>query len=93
MGAASGTQTAAFYYGGSDASPTITSNSGQLWDGSAWTTSPATLGTGRRSCGGSPAGTSSSALATCGTDASPANVTLTEEFNGAAVEVQTVTTS
>ena len=81
MGAASGTQTAAFYYGGSDASPSITSNSGQMWDGSAWTTSPATLGTGRRNCGGSPAGTSSSALATCGTDASPANVTLTEEFD------------
>jgi len=91
QGAASGTQTAAFYYGGSTI-PTSTAGDGQTWDGLAWTTSPASLGTPRRNLGGSPAGTSTVALATCGTDASPTDVTNTEEFTNVET-VATITTS
>ena len=93
-GAGSGTQAAAFYYGGNTPLPpsSITSGTGQNFDGSSWTTSPASLGTGRRSLTGSPHGTSTAALAVAGT-AAPGFVDNTEEFTGAALATQTVTSS
>ena len=89
MAGCSGTQTAAFYFGGSSPGHTGT---GIVFDGTNWAASPASLATARNNMGGSPSGTSTTALATCGTTPS-APVNNTEEFNGAAVEVQTVTTS
>jgi len=92
MAGCSGTQTAAFYFGGNTPlTPSITDATGQNFDGSSWTTSPASLATGRRNLTGSPSGTSTTALAVAGT-AAPGNVANTEEFTEA-VTVQTITTS
>jgi hypothetical protein len=55
------------------------SSAAEKYDGSTWTTSPATLGTATRNNGGSPAGTQSAAISTEG-GSSPYGAK-TEEFN------------
>ena len=68
---ASGTQTAALNYGGNPGSPQTTTVS---YDGTNWSAETA-MATGRAMGGGSPSGTSGSALASTGTSS-----TATEEF-------------
>jgi len=68
---ASGTQTAALNYGGNPGSPQKTT---AKYDGTNWSTE-ANMATGRSMGGGSPAGTTSSALASTG-----GPTTATEEF-------------
>ena len=70
--AASGTQTAALNYGGNPASPQTTTVS---YDGTNWSAESA-MANNRAMSGGSPAGTSGSALASTGSGAG----TATEEF-------------
>ena len=72
----SGIQTAGLIFGGSDGSDKTATES---YNGSSWTTSPATLATANRLGGGSPAGSSTAALNTEG-GASPYGAT-TQEFN------------
>ena len=77
----SGTQTAGLTFGGTR--PGVTTAT-EKYDGTSWTTAPATLATAVYAQGGSgPAGTSSAALNTSGrTPSSPAGTKLgTEEFN------------
>ena len=57
--ASSGIQTAGLIFGGTTGSD---STATEKYDGSTWSTSPATLGTANRNGGGSPAGTQSSAV-------------------------------
>ena len=72
----SGIQTAGLIFGGSDGSDKTATES---YNGSSWTTSPATLAVANRLGGGSPAGSSTAALNTEG-GASPYGAT-TQEFN------------
>jgi hypothetical protein len=74
--ATSGIQTAGLAMGGTTGSD---SSAAEKYDGSTWTTSPATLGTATRNNGGSPAGTQSAAISTEG-GSSPYGAK-TEEFN------------
>ena len=83
----SGIQTAGLSFGGSAGPGAVaTTNS---YDGSSWTTSPASLAGATWNGGGSPAGTSTVALSTAGGNPHPA---ATEEFT-VAVAVKTITTS
>jgi len=81
MGGA-GTQTAALCFGGYNGTANITTT--QDWDGTAWTTSPATLGTGVSNNAG--AGTSTSALSIGGY--APSATSNVEEYN---VSINTIT--
>ena len=74
-GAGAGTQTAAIAYGGSAAPGNTTAT--QDWNGTAWTTSSATLGTALSNNGG--AGTSTSALSIAGY--APSVTNNVEEYN------------
>ena len=80
----SGIQTAALNYGGNPAGAVTTTVE---YDGTNWS-SKSNMATARSMGGGSPAGTSSLALASTG---SPGG-TATEEFSGTST-IQTVTTS
>ena len=82
-----GLQTAALAFGGALGTP-LTGTT-ELYDGTSWTTSPASLSTARRNLG--PAGTQSSALGFGGY--TTASLTSTEEFTGAAVATKTLTSS
>jgi len=77
-GSTFGTQTAALYVGGYSA-PVPNSTSIQIYDGTNWTTSPATLGTGGNSI--SSTGTSTAGLVFGGSN----RLNLTEEWNGSAM--------
>ena len=79
MHGTAGIQTAGLAFGGYIASPSTTrTNITQKYDGSTWSTSPATLGTSRTVEGGG-SGSQTAALATSGYPAtSPSN---TEEYN------------
>lgn len=82
-----GLQTAALAFGGALGVP-LTGTT-ELYDGTSWTTSPASLSTARRNLG--PAGTQTAGLGFGGyTTASVAN---TEEFTGAFFTTATLTTS
>jgi len=85
-GFASGTQTSAVLSGGS---PAPNRPKTQTYDGTTWTTSGATLGTGRYSPGGTS--TSGTAALSFGGGA-PGNSALTEEYNFGA-STKTLTTS
>jgi hypothetical protein len=83
-GNASGPQTAGIYFGGATGAPPSSGNlKGEtyLYDGSTWTTSPATLSTARTNASSTgPTGSQTAALMFCGnTPSQTANV---EEFNG-----------
>ena len=82
-----GLQTAALAFGGALGVP-LTGTT-ELYDGTSWTTSSASLSTARRNLG--PAGTQSSALGFGGY--TTASLTSTEEFTGAFNATRTVTTS
>jgi len=75
--AGAGIQTAALAFGGDTGSPTYSSET-EEYNGSTWTTSPASLNNGRRRLAG--AGTQASALA-FGGDVPPATAA-TEEWTG-----------
>ena len=77
-----GTQTAALCFGGYNGTASITTT--QDWDGTSWTTSPATLGTAVNSNGG--AGTNTSALSMAGY--APSATSNVEEYN---VSINTIT--
>ena len=77
-GSSFGTQTAALYVGGYSA-PVPNSTSIQIYDGTNWTTSPATLGTGGNSL--SSTGTSTAGLVFGGSN----RLNVTEEWNGSAM--------
>ena len=77
-GSTFGTQTAALYVGGYSA-PVPNSTSIQIYDGTNWTTSPATLGTGGNAI--SSTGTSTAGLVFGGSN----RLNLTEEWNGSAM--------
>lgn len=77
-GSTFGTQTAALYVGGYSA-PVPNSDVIQIYDGTNWTTSPATLGTGGN--GISSTGTSTAGLVFGGSN----RLNLTEEWNGSAM--------
>ena len=85
MGGA-GIQTAALVFGGYTGSNT---GATELYDGTSWTTSSASLATPRRVLGG--CGTQASALAFGGFSSGDSNAT--EEFTGAFNAAQTLTTS
>ena len=77
-GSTFGTQTAALYVGGYSA-PVPNSTTIQIYDGTNWTTSPATLGTGGNSI--SSTGTSTAGLVFGGSN----RLNVTEEWNGSAM--------
>ena len=79
-----GPQTAATVAGGN--SPTYPPATGatQLYDGSAWTTSPASLSPGRSDGGTSQAGTQTAAWYSGGVSPSPPRINITSEFDGSA---------
>ena len=77
-GSTFGTQTAALYVGGYSA-PVPNSTTIQIYDGTNWTTSPATLGTGGNSL--SSTGTSTAGLVFGGSN----RLNSTEEWNGSAM--------
>ena len=77
-GSTFGTQTAALYVGGYSV-PVPNSTTIQIYDGTNWTTSPATLGTGGNSI--SSTGTSTAGLVFGGSN----RLNLTEEWNGSAM--------
>ena len=77
-GSTFGTQTAALYVGGYSA-PVPNATTIQIYDGTNWTTSPATLGTGGNSI--SSTGTSTAGLVFGGSN----RLNLTEEWNGSAM--------
>jgi len=77
-GSTFGTQTAALYVGGYTV-PVPNSDVIQIYDGTNWTTSPATLGTGGNSI--SSTGTSTAGLVFGGSN----RLNLTEEWNGSAM--------
>ncbi len=79
-----GTQTLALAFGGGNPSAT---GATELYNGTTWSTSPATLGTSRSSLAG--AGTQTAALGFGGS----AYLTATEEFTGAFLSVKKITTS
>jgi hypothetical protein len=72
-----GIQTNAVYFGGQTNPPPSNSAATETYDGTTWTTSPATLATGREALSG--AGTGSAGLATGGS--APGVLANTEEFN------------
>ena len=75
--AGSGTLTAGLAFGGNvPPSTTATKN----YDGTTWTTSPASLGTAAKRHGGTPSGTNAAAIS-FGGDAPGSHVTTSEEFN------------
>ncbi len=82
----SGTQTAGLVFGGT---PPTTAKT-ESWDGTSFT-EVGDLAQAAYGRGGSPAGTSGSALASGGEDSAPRNYT--EEWTAAAFEVKTLTTS
>ena len=77
-GSTFGTQTAALYVGGYSA-PVPNATTIQIYDGTNWTTSPATLGTGGNSI--SSTGTSTAGLVFGGSN----RLNVTEEWNGSAM--------
>ena len=77
-GSTFGTQTAALYVGGYSA-PVPNATTIQIYDGTNWTTSPATLGTGGNSL--SSTGTSTAGLVFGGSN----RLNVTEEWNGSAM--------
>jgi len=98
IGGIAGTQTAAIVVGGygsaSGPPPFSNTNVTQTYDGSSWTTSPATLGTTRRTL--AACGTTTATLA-FGGDARPPGlqaVTLTEDYDGSSwTEVNAMNTA
>ena len=76
-GSSNGPQTSSIAFGGSTPSPVATPAT-ETYDGTSWTTSPATLGTGQNSSAG--AGNGTSALSIGGSQPSP-STNLTEEYN------------
>ena len=79
-----GPQTAATVAGGN--SPTYPPATGatQLYDGSTWTTSPASLSPGRSEGGTSQAGTQTAAWYSGGVSPSPPRINITSDFDGSA---------
>ena len=75
-----GTQTDAVYFGG--ATPGGNTSATEKYDGTDWSTSPATLGTARAQATQSGIGTGSNAL--CATGWAPPGTTLNEEYNRSA---------
>ena len=86
-----GTSTDAVYMTGHPASPPTYGVEIQTYDGSSWSTSPATFSTGRAQAVG--AGTASAAYVAGGADGGSPPTNTTEEYNGPAVAVKTLTTS
>jgi len=90
-----GSQTIAVVFGGKSDASTNTQAT-ETWDGSSWATSPATLAntsTMAVAAANQPgSGVANISMGGAGAPASP-QVTTTEEFTGAAVEIQTVTAS
>jgi hypothetical protein len=85
-----GIQTAALAFGGSQDPPISAAT--EEYDGTSWTTSPASMSTARVSLGG--AGTQTSALGFGGETSAPANTAATEEWTGAGAPLtQTITVS
>ena len=85
--AASGTQTAALFFGGITAAPAnALSAATESYNGTAWT-STSSMATARHGLGGS--GTQTSALAFGGI--SPPTTAATEEFTGPSIALQTKT--
>ena len=88
--AGAGTQTAALGFGGYV--PPVTGAT-EEYDGSTWTTLPATMATARQSSGSSKSGTTSAALV-FGGNPPPTNLAATEEWTGAGAAVtKTITVS
>ena len=84
--AGAGTQTAGLAFAGLN--PIGITGATEAYDGSAWSTQPSMI-TARRSLGG--AGTQTVALVFGGSVGPPTQSTLTEEFNGASSNTQTLT--
>ena len=83
-----GTSTLAVCVSGHPANPPSYSNEIQTWDGTNWSTSPATLGSGRAQAAGG--GTTTSAWVAAG---APGPLTSTEIYSGPALATRTLTTS
>ena len=80
-----GTQTAAVVFGGQDKTPgtgSVALTATELYNGTSWTTNPATLNTGRSSLAASGKGTQTAALAFGGYNGPPTYLTSTESWNG-----------
>jgi hypothetical protein len=90
-GGSGGNQTAAISFGGSSDTPTPTVT--QLYDGTSWTTSPATLSTGRLQFASASSGPSAQGLGAGGYTPGGAFVSNTESFTGAYLATQKITTS
>ena len=80
MGPLTGTQTAALFSGGTDTSSTMITAT-ETYNGSAWTTSPATLNTGRAAYNAG-AGTQTASVIWSGYAGPPGETNASEEFNG-----------
>ena len=92
MGSGSaGSATSSIAIGGSIPSPFARVGTTELYDGSTWTTSPATKATLSNELAG--AGTNTAALAFSGNIGGGVSPTATEEFTGAFNATQTLTTS
>jgi len=92
MGSGSaGSATSSIAIGGSIPSPFARVGTTELYDGSTWTTSPATKATLSNELAG--AGTNTAALAFSGNIGGGVSPTATEEFTGAFNAIQTLTTS
>jgi hypothetical protein len=87
--AAAGSQTSGLIFGGYTSYPTTTGAT-ETWNGSSWTTSPASLAVPRGEIGGS--GTSAAALKFGGGPPSGQSNS-TEEWTGAVLETKTITAS
>jgi len=76
-----GTQTSMIAFGGTTASPAATGETGasEQYDGTTWTTSPASMATARYYAGGT--GTSKDSAVVFGGNPGPGTTSLTEEYN------------
>ena len=88
--AGAGTQTAGLAFGGADTAPALSSAT-ELYDGTSWTSSPASLATARNILSGG-AGTQTSALAAGGATSTGVSAA-TEEWTGAGPATKTITVS
>jgi hypothetical protein len=86
-----GTQTAWQFAGGRNAGGIIATTF--AYDGSTWTTSPATLGSAKTEFDGGGTVSGAGAHLVCGGALPPAGATTTEEFTASVAETQTLTTS
>jgi len=86
-----GTSTDSVFMTGHPANPPTYGVEIQTYDGSSWSTSPATFSTGRAQAVG--AGTASAAYVAGGADGNSPPTNTTEEYNGPALAVKTLTTS